>query len=83
MKLYGVIDLHSNNCVINIIEEHGTVIFKKNIELMTSTLKPYYERPKTTHTLRALLQSSDHNLCTYLMYIKSLVPHSFERNLST
>lgn len=45
MQLYGGIDLHSNNCVINIIDEHETVIFKKkiknNIDLMISTLQPY------------------------------------------
>jgi len=31
MKLYGGIDLHSNNCVINLMDENGIVIFKKRV----------------------------------------------------
>lgn len=31
MKLYGGIDLHSNNCVINLMDENGGVIFKKRV----------------------------------------------------
>lgn len=31
MKLYGGLDLHSNNSVINIIDEQGKVVFKKRI----------------------------------------------------
>ena len=45
MKLYGGIDLHSNNCVINIIDEDAKVIFKKrvknDIELIKTIFKPY------------------------------------------
>jgi len=40
MRLYGGIDLHSNNCVINLIDENDNVIIKKkirnNIESNTS-----------------------------------------------
>lgn len=47
MQLYGGIDLHSNNCVINLIDENDKVIIKKriknNLELMINTLKPYYD----------------------------------------
>ena len=47
MQLYGGIDLHSNNCVINLIDENDNVIIKKkirnNIELMIRTLKPHYD----------------------------------------
>jgi len=31
MKLYGGIDLHSNNCVINLMDENGSVVFKKRV----------------------------------------------------
>ena len=31
MKLYGGLDLHSNNSVINIIDEQGKVVFRKRI----------------------------------------------------
>jgi len=47
MQLYGGIDLHSNNCVINLIDDNDNVIIKKkiqnNLELMIRTLKPYYD----------------------------------------
>jgi len=32
MKLYGGIDLHSNNCVINIVDEDARVVFKRRIK---------------------------------------------------
>ena len=32
MELYGGIDLHSNNCVINLIDENDKVIIKKRIK---------------------------------------------------
>lgn len=31
MELYGGIDLHSNNCVINLVDEKATVVFKKRV----------------------------------------------------
>ena len=45
MKLYGGIDLHSNNSVINVIDENSKVILKKRIanslELIVMLLEPY------------------------------------------
>ena len=32
MELYGEIDLHSNNCVIVILDEKGDKLFQKEIE---------------------------------------------------
>ena len=47
MKLYGGLDLHSNNSVINIIDEQGKVVFKKRIvndlELIKTSLQSYYD----------------------------------------
>ena len=45
MKLYGGIDLHSNNSVINLIDENSQVILRKRIgnslEAIVSLLEPY------------------------------------------
>ena len=45
MKLYGGIDLHSNNCVIHLIDENEKLIFKKRVSndlrLILSLLHPY------------------------------------------
>lgn len=45
MKLYGGIDLHSNNSAINLVDEKGNVVFKKRITNCLSAilllLKPY------------------------------------------
>lgn len=45
MKLYGGIDLHSNNSVINLIDEKSKVILKKrvtnNLEAIIMLLEPY------------------------------------------
>jgi transposase len=45
MKLYGGIDLHSNNSVFNLIDEHSRVVLKKrisnNIEAILMLLEPY------------------------------------------
>ena len=38
MKLYGGIDLHSNNSVINLVDERGKVVFKKRIVNDLSTI---------------------------------------------
>ncbi len=38
MKLYGGIDLHSNNSVINLVDEKGKVVFKKRIVNDLSTI---------------------------------------------
>ncbi len=38
MKLYGGIDLHSNNSVINLVDEKGEVVFKKRIVNDLSTI---------------------------------------------
>jgi transposase len=31
MKLYGGIDLHANNCVIAVLDEHDTVVYEKRV----------------------------------------------------
>jgi transposase len=45
MKLYGGIDLHSNNSVFNLIDEHSRVVLKKrisnNLEAILTLLEPY------------------------------------------
>jgi len=45
MKLYGGIDLHSNNSVIHLIDENDKLVFKKRItndlSVILSLLKPY------------------------------------------
>jgi transposase len=45
MKLYGGIDLHSNNCVINLVDENAQVVFRKRVANDLSTilllLQPY------------------------------------------
>ena len=38
MKLYGGIDLHSNNCAINLIDEDGNVLLKKRVANCLDTL---------------------------------------------
>jgi transposase len=47
MKLYGGIDLHSNNCVINLMDEHGGVVFKKrisnNLDFILHVFQPYQD----------------------------------------
>jgi transposase len=43
MKLYGGIDLHSNNCVINLIDEEGHVILKKRVNNCMDTLLKLFE----------------------------------------
>jgi len=41
MKLYGGIDLHSNNSVINIVDENSNVVFKKRIKNDITMIKSY------------------------------------------
>jgi transposase len=45
MKLYGGIDLHSNNCVFNLVDEEGQVHLKKrlinNLDAILNLLDPY------------------------------------------
>jgi transposase len=45
MKLYGGIDLHSNNSVINLIDENSNVVLKKrisnNLGVILRLLGPY------------------------------------------
>ncbi|MFQ3247958.1 MAG: transposase [Arenicella sp.] len=45
MKLYGGIDLHSNNCVFNLVDEEGQVHLKKrlinNLDTILYLLNPY------------------------------------------
>jgi len=59
MKLYGGIDLHSNNSVIHIIDEQGHVVFKKRItndlEKIKAYLRPY------SHELTGLVVESTYN----------------------
>jgi len=47
MKLYGGLDLHSNNTVINVIDENGKTVFKRRVvndlELIKKYLAPFYE----------------------------------------
>lgn len=46
MKLYGGLDLHSNNSVINIIDENANTVFRKRITndlaQIKAYLKPYF-----------------------------------------
>lgn len=46
MKLYGGIDLHSNNCVFSLIDEDSSIVLKKrvnnNIDTILLLLKPYF-----------------------------------------
>jgi len=48
MKLYGGIDLHSNNSVINLIDENGTEVLKKRITndlaIILALLTPYLDK---------------------------------------
>lgn len=59
MKLYGGIDLHSNNSVFNLIDENGNVILKKRItnslEAILMLLEPYRD------TLDGLVVESTYN----------------------
>jgi transposase len=45
MKLYGGIDLHSNNNVFNLVDENANVVLKKrisnDIEAIILLLQPY------------------------------------------
>lgn len=45
MKLYGGIDLHSNNCVFNLVDGEGHVVLKKrlrnNLEMILGLLDPH------------------------------------------
>ena len=45
MKLYGGIDLHSNNSVIHLLDENDKLVFKKRVnndlDLIVSLLQPY------------------------------------------
>ena len=45
MKLYGGIDLHSNNCVFNLVDENSKVVLKRritnNLEVILTLLEPY------------------------------------------
>ncbi len=45
MKLYGGIDLHSNNNVINILDEHDKVLYNKrlpnDLPTILTALTPY------------------------------------------
>jgi hypothetical protein len=45
MKLYGGIDLHSNNCVVVLVEEDGRELLRKHIDndlsKMIALLEPY------------------------------------------
>ena len=43
MKLYGGIDLHSNNCVINLIDENGQVVLKKRVTNCLETLLKLFQ----------------------------------------
>jgi transposase len=59
MKLYGGIDLHSNNSVFNITDETGHVVLKKRIandlENILLLLQPYAD------TLTGLVVESTYN----------------------
>ena len=47
MKLYGGIDLHSNNSVIHLIDEQGNNVFKKrvtnNLNTIVMLLRPFQD----------------------------------------
>ena len=44
MKLYGGLDLHSNNSVINIIDEQGKVVFRKRIANDLDSVKAHLQQ---------------------------------------
>ncbi len=45
MKLYGAIDLHSNNCVVDLIDEQDHVVYEQRLPnelpFIVSQLSPY------------------------------------------
>jgi len=45
MKLYGGIDLHSNNAVVTVIDENDKIVFQKRlpcqINIILDALSPY------------------------------------------
>ena len=47
MKLYGGIDLHSNNSVFNLVDENANVVLKKrisnDIKAIIHLLEPYHD----------------------------------------
>lgn len=47
MKLYGGIDLHSNNSVVHLVDENGTLVLKKrlanDLAMMLALLQPYID----------------------------------------
>ena len=59
MKLYGGIDLHSNNCVINLVDEQGNVVFKKRIANSLSAIRLLLEPYR--HAIAGLVVESTYN----------------------
>jgi len=47
MKLYGGIDLHSNNNVVHLVDENGALVLKKrlanDLAMMLALLQPYID----------------------------------------
>ncbi len=57
MKLYGGLDLHSNNSVINIIDENGNVVFRKRITNDLKTIKAYL-KPYSNELMGLVVEST-------------------------
>jgi len=77
MKLYGGIDLHSNNCAINIIDEDSNVILKKRVTndlvKIKTLLNPYAEK------LTGLVVESTYN---WYWLVDSLMESGFKLHLA-
>ena len=77
MKLYGGIDLHSNNSVINLIDENSQVILRKRIgnslEAIVSLLEPYRD------DLAGLVVESTYN---WYWLVDGLMDAGFEMHLA-
>jgi hypothetical protein len=50
MTLYGAIDLHSNNGVLSVIDEHDHVVFERRLP---NDLELIRKRPATSPTQRS------------------------------
>ncbi len=77
MKLYGGIDLHSNNCVINIIDEDAKVLLKKRVNndliKIKRLLEPYFD------SLTGLVVESTYN---WYWLVDGLVESGFKLHLA-
>ena len=77
MKLYGGIDLHSNNSVINLIDENSNIVFKKrisnNLGAILRLLGPYRD------TITGLVVESTYN---WYWLVDGLIEAGFKVHLA-